>query len=81
MPESNPKILTATSISVVSFSAIAAFPITQQLFGYLLDLGNDAKIINNIHVYSAADYNRALIILPMDYYRFNHVFICPRNLL
>ena len=65
--ESNPKILTATSISVVSFTAIAAFPISQQLFGYLLDLGNDAKIVNNIHVYSAADYNRALIIIPVGF--------------
>lgn len=65
--ESNPKILTATSISVISFTAIAAFPITQQLFGYLLDLGNDAQIINNIHVYSAADYNRALLILPIGF--------------
>jgi hypothetical protein len=51
----------------VSFTAIAAFPISQQLFGYLLDLGNDAKIVNNIHVYSAADYNRALIIIPVGF--------------
>lgn len=65
--ESNPKILTATSISVISFTAIAAFPITQQLFGYLLDLGHDAQIINNIHIYSAADYNRALLILPIGF--------------
>jgi MFS family permease len=65
--ESNPRILTATSISVVSFTAIAGYPISQQLFGYLLDLGKDAQIVNNVHIYSAADYNRALIILPVAF--------------
>ena len=65
--ESNPKILTATSISVISFSAIAGYPISQQLFGYFLDYGKDAQIVNNIHVYSAADFNRALIILPVAF--------------
>lgn len=65
--ESNPKILTATSISVVSFTTIAGYPISQQLFGYFLDMGKDAQIINNVHVYSAADYSRALIILPVAF--------------
>lgn len=65
--ESNPKILTATSISVVSFTTIAGYPISQQLFGYFLDYGKDAQIVNNIHVYTAADFNRALIILPVAF--------------
>ena len=65
--ESNPKILTATAVSVISFTAIAGYPISQQLFGYLLDAGNDSRIINNIHVYSAADYNRAFMILPVAF--------------
>lgn len=65
--ESNPRILTATSISVISFTAISGYPISQQLFAYFLDMGHDAQIVNNVHIYSAADFNRALIILPVAF--------------
>lgn len=63
--ESNLKILTATSVSVVSFTTLSGGAIFPPLFGYIMDRVGDFKIINNIHVYSAADYHQAMWIMPL----------------
>jgi MFS family permease len=63
--ESNPKILTATSVSVVSFTTLSGGAIFQPLFGYIMDKGNDFAIVNNVHIYSAADYHHAMFIMPI----------------
>jgi hypothetical protein len=63
--ESNPKILTATSVSVVSFTTLSGGAIFQPLFGYIMDKGNDFTIVNNVHIYSAADYHHAMFIMPI----------------
>lgn len=65
--ESNNRLFTASAVSVVSFSAISGFPITQQLFGYLLDKHWNKLIVNNEAVYSAANFHSALIILPIGF--------------
>jgi len=63
--ESNTSSLTATSVSVVSFFAIGGYAIFQPLFGYLMDYDWQGSVLNQINVYSASDYHRALLILPL----------------
>tara|TARA_R110000868_G_scaffold10639_4_gene51656 strand:- start:59336 stop:60604 length:1269 start_codon:yes stop_codon:yes gene_type:complete len=61
--ETNPKLLTATCVSVVSFNVISGGAIFQPLVGKLLDAGWQGKILNGHHVYSAHDYKSAFSIL------------------
>jgi MFS family permease len=63
--ESNLKILTATSVSVVSFTTLSGGAIFPPLFGYIMDRAGDFKIIHNIHVYSTADYHQAMWMMPL----------------
>jgi len=63
--ESNPRILTATSVSVVSFTTLSGGAIFQPLFGYLMDRAGDFTVVNNMHVYTAADYHHAMWIMPI----------------
>ena len=65
--ETNPKMLTATSVSVVSFCAIGGYAIFQPLFGWLMDLHWSGKIVDNLHIYSAGDFQRALLIIPIGF--------------
>jgi sugar phosphate permease len=65
--ESNAKNLTATSVSVVSFFAIGGYAIFQPLFGWLLDYGWRGTAVYHMRVYSASDYHRALLILPIGF--------------
>jgi MFS family permease len=62
--ESNPKILTATSVSVVSISAIAGYPISQILFGLIMDWHWDGTMAEGVRVYSALNYQFAITIMP-----------------
>jgi MFS family permease len=63
--ETNPRILTATSVSVVSFTTLSGGAIFPPLFGYIMDKAGDFQIINNMHIYSVADYHRAMWIMPL----------------
>ena len=68
--ESNPKILTATAVSTVSFTCIGGYALFQPLFGRIMDwhwsLG--AKLMNNgVPVYEACDYQFAVWILPSTF--------------
>lgn len=65
--ESNPAILTATSISVVSFNAISGGAVFQPLVGYLLDKNWDGTKLHNIPVYSLQDYHHAFLIMPIAF--------------
>ncbi len=66
--ESNPHALTATSVSVVSFSAISGYAIFQPLFGRLMDLYWDGTSINHQDIYSVLSFNTALLILPIAFF-------------
>lgn len=65
--ESNSKVLTATSVSVVSFCAIGGYAVFQPFFGWLMDLHWHGTLLNNVRIYSATDYHRALLILPCGF--------------
>jgi len=63
--ESNPRMLTATSVSVVSFMTLSGGAVFQPLFGYMMDRAGNFTVINNIHIYTAGDYLRAMWIMPI----------------
>lgn len=65
--EMSPRILTATSVSVVSFTCVAGYPIFQPLFGKIMDLHWDGKMLNGAPVYAASDYHFAVWILPITF--------------
>lgn len=66
--ESNPKHLTATSVSVVSFFAIGGYAVFQPLFGWLMDSAWNGTVKNHVSIYSLSDYHHALIILPIGFF-------------
>jgi len=63
--ESNSRILTATSVSVVSFTTLSGGAIFPPLFGYIMDRAGDFKIVDHMHIYSASDYRQAMWIMPL----------------
>jgi MFS family permease len=65
--ESNPRHLTATSVSVVSFFAIGGYAVFQPLFGRLMDWTWKGTVKNQVSIYSLSDYHHALIILPIGF--------------
>lgn len=65
--ESNPKILTASSVSVVSLSVVSGYPVFQQLFGWLMDSNWHGTIVDNVRIYSESDFHHALLIIPISF--------------
>jgi MFS family permease len=63
--ESNPKILTATSVSIVSICAIGGYAVFQPLFGWIMDSHWAGQMQGAARVYSAADYHFAITLLPV----------------
>lgn len=65
--ELTPRILTATSVSVVSFTCIAGYPIFQPLFGRIIDAHWNGQLVHGLRIYSASDYHFAIWILPIAF--------------
>lgn len=65
--ESNLRALTATSVSVVSFSVISGYAIFQPLFGWLMDLYWHGSIVDKVRIYTESDFHRALWIMPIGF--------------
>lgn len=66
--ESNPHALTATSVSVVSFTTIGGYAVFQPLFGKLMGLHWTGLTIHNQDIYSALNFDTALLILPIAFF-------------
>jgi MFS family permease len=66
--ESNSRLITASSVSVVSFTTISGYAIAQPLFGKLMDLHWNNLIINHEPIYSAANFHLALMLLPIGFF-------------
>lgn len=62
--ELNSLNLTATATSVVSLIVVSGAFIVQPLFGWLMERHWNHKIINNLPIYSAADFNYAMWLIP-----------------
>lgn len=63
--ESNPRILTATSVSIVSICAIGGYAVFQPMFGRIMDAHWDGQLEAGVRIYSAADYHFAITVLPI----------------
>jgi len=62
--ESNPRMITAMSVSVVSFTTLAGGAVFQPFFGYVMDKMGGVQVINNIHIYTPQAYHAAMLIMP-----------------
>lgn len=65
--ENNPHELTATAVSVISIMAQGGPIVYQNLFGHLLQMNWDGKIVNGVPFYSLTNYQTALWIIPAGF--------------
>lgn len=65
--ETNPRALTASSVSVVSFCCIGSGAIFQPLFGWLMDLRWTGQYVDHVRFYPADAYHLALMIMPIAF--------------
>jgi MFS family permease len=65
--ENNSASLTATSVSVVSFSTISGYAIFQPFFGWIMDLNWQGLTQHGQPIYSAASFHLALLTLPISF--------------
>lgn len=62
--ELNPIYLTSTSVSIDSLCIMASGFIIPPFFGYLMERSSVHDMVNNVTVYSAHDFNVAMLIMP-----------------
>jgi MFS family permease len=65
--EKNSRVLTATSVSIVSFNVIGGGALFQPVVGLLLDQHWDGSKVNGVPMYSLANYHYAFILLPLGF--------------
>ncbi len=65
--ESNPSVLTGGALGFGSMLIMSGYAIFQPVFGKMMDLYWDGKIVNHIPVYSPSDYRFALWIMPIGF--------------
>jgi MFS family permease len=63
----NPHELTATAVSVISIMAQGGPILYQNLFGFLLQANWDGQMIGDVPLYSLANYQHALWIIPAGF--------------
>jgi len=63
--ESNPKAYTGTSLGIASVLIMGGGAVFQPLFGWLMDLNWDGKMINGTAIYSPHDYFLGMAIMPV----------------
>jgi MFS family permease len=64
--ELNPIYLTSTAISIDSLSIMASGFIIPPFFGWLMERGT-TQVVNGITVYSAENFNQAMLIMPIAF--------------
>lgn len=62
--ESTPLAITATAVSMVSIMTQGGYILYQNLFSFLLTHHGEMQLVNQIPVYSLADYQSATVLLP-----------------
>lgn len=65
--ESNPKVLTGTASGLAAVLIMGGGAVFQPLFGWLMDLHWNKTIINNVAIYSHADFMRGMMIVPIAF--------------
>jgi len=62
--ESNPAVMTATALSVISILTQGGYMVYQNLFSWLLMKHGEVVVVDGLPVYSLADYQYAILIIP-----------------
>ncbi|HVY53208.1 MAG TPA: MFS transporter [Gammaproteobacteria bacterium] len=65
--ELNPSALTSTAVSITSMTIMCSGFIFQPLFGWMMEMQWDRKMVNGMAVYSANDFNNAMLIIPLGF--------------
>ena len=65
--ESNPKAFTGTSVGLASVLIMGSGAIFQPLFGWLMDLHWDGKLIDGMAIYSAHAFSYGMAIMPIAF--------------
>lgn len=65
--ELNPLALTGTAVSVDSVLIMSSGFIFQPLFGWMMELNWDGTMVNGAPVYSAHDFQNAMLIMPIGF--------------
>lgn len=66
--EINPLILTATCVSVISFTTIGGGAVFEPVFGWLLDLHWNGTLLNGVPAYSPQDFQFAMWLFPVTFF-------------
>lgn len=65
--ELNPIYLTSTAVSIDSLCIMASGFIVPPFFGWLMEKSGSNNIVNGVEVYTAQDFNSAMLILPIAF--------------
>lgn len=65
--ELNPTALTGTAVSIASMTIMLSGVIFDPLFGWMLEQHWDHRMVNHVAVYSAHDFNYAMLIMPVSF--------------
>ena len=65
--ENSPRVITATSVSIVNITTIAGIGMIQSVFGYLMDVHVYHRLHHMTTHYIAADFSLAILLFPLGY--------------
>lgn len=65
--ESSPKNLTGTATGLASILIMGGGAVFQPLFGWLMDLHWNHTMVDGVAIYSAQDYMRGMLIMPIGF--------------
>lgn len=65
--ELNPPVLTGTAVSIDSVTIMVSGAIFQPLFGWVMEVNWDHKVVDGVSIYAAQDFNNAMLIIPIAF--------------
>ncbi len=65
--ELNPIYLTSTAVSIDSLCIMASGFLVPPFFGWLMERGGTHQVINGVGMYTAQEFNHAMLILPIAF--------------
>ena len=66
--ENNPLELVGTASGFNNLSVLIGGAIFQPLVGYILQHSDSARLVNGVHVYNLASYQKALLVMPLCFF-------------
>lgn len=65
--ELNPIFLTSTAVSIESICIMISGFVFPPFFGWLMEQGSQHEMVNGVTVYTAQDFNHAMLIMPVAF--------------